>query len=194
MGCFVAGFVTRPTLVPARDARELLILRDAARGAVLSGDAQEWALGTLRAGERESLAIHVGAPSSVVASLARRVKAPWTLGIDEKVETQANGGSWANGVRLRFLDATGTVLETLDGDNRFGECSLPPIAAFETGAHHARDASIRDLLAYPEEFERKSDEAARRDAPWMTEEQLEASWDVLAHLFGLEVPKKKRER
>jgi hypothetical protein len=189
MGCFVAGFVTRPALMPARDARELDILRDAARSAVLSGDAQEWALGSIRAGEREWLAIHLGSPSSVVASLARRVKAPWTLDTDEKVETQANGASCANGVRLCFLDATGTALETLDGDSRFGEASLPPIAAFETGPHHARDASIRDLLAYPEEFKRRSDEAARRDAPWMTEEQLEASWDVVVHLFGLEVPK-----
>ncbi len=32
-----------------------------------------------------------------------------------------------------------------------------------TGPHHARDASIRDLLAYPEEFKRKSDETAREE-------------------------------
>jgi hypothetical protein len=190
----MAGCVTHPTLVPARDARELDILRDAARGAVLSGDAREWALGTIRAGEQEWLAIHVGAPSSVVAGLARRVKAPWTLDVDEKVETQANGGSWPNGVRLRFLDAAGAVLETLDGDSRFGECSLLPIAAFETGPRHARNASIRDLLAYPEEFKRKSDEEALKEHPEMTEEQLLASWDVVAHLFGLEPPRKTRGR
>jgi hypothetical protein len=40
MCCFLAGCVTRPTLVPARDVRELGILRDAARGAVLSGDGE----------------------------------------------------------------------------------------------------------------------------------------------------------
>jgi hypothetical protein len=180
--------------VPARDARELHALRDAARGAVLSGDAREWALGTIRACHREWLAIYLGAHPSLVASLARRVKAPWTLRIDEKLDIQPNGGSWPNGVRLRFLDAAGAVLETLDGDSRFGEASLPPIAAFETGPRHARDASIRDLLAYPEEFKRKSDEEARKEHPEMTEEQLRASWDVVAHLFGLEPPKKKRGR
>jgi len=195
MGCFVAGFVTGPTLVPARNVGELEILRDAARGAVLSGDANEWALGAIQAGKREWLAIHIGARSSVVASLGRRVNAAWTIDIDEKSEKRADGrGSHRNGARLRFLDVEGRVLETRDGDGRFGEASLPPIAAFETGPHHARDASIRDLLAYPEEFKRKSDETARKEHPEMTEEQLQASWDVAAHLFGLEPPKKRRGR
>jgi hypothetical protein len=157
MGCFVAGCVTRPALVPARDARELGILRDAARGAVLSGDASEWALGTIHAGRREWLAIHVGAPESVVASLARRVKAPWTLNIDEKLERRANGTSCSNGTRLRFLGTEGTVLETLEGDSRFAEAPLPPVAAFETGPHHAREASMRDIRAYAEEFKTKTD-------------------------------------
>jgi hypothetical protein len=83
MGCFVCGFVTHAVLVPARDARELEILCDAARGAIRSGDAKEWALGTIHAGDREWMAIHVGAPSAVVASLARRVKASWTLDVEE---------------------------------------------------------------------------------------------------------------
>jgi hypothetical protein len=47
MCCFVGGYVTHAALVPARDARELEILRDAARGAVLSGEASEWALGVV---------------------------------------------------------------------------------------------------------------------------------------------------
>jgi hypothetical protein len=125
MGCFVIGYVTHAVLVPARDSRELEILRDAAREAVLSGGAKEWALGTIHAGEREWLAIHVGASSSLVASLAGRVKASWTLDIEEKVETKANGNSWPNGARLRFLDTDGTVFETLEGDSRFDEAPLP---------------------------------------------------------------------
>ena len=125
MCCFVAGFVTHAVLVPARDARELEVLCDAARGAVRSGNAKEWALGSVHAGDREWLAIHVDAPPSVVASLARRVKASWTLEIAEKSETRANGSSWPNGARLRFLDADGTVLETLEGDSSFEEAPLP---------------------------------------------------------------------
>jgi hypothetical protein len=174
MCCFVAGFVTRPTLVPARTAGELAILRDAARGAVLSGDAHEWALGVIHAGERQWFAIHVEAPASVVASLARRVNAAWTLVIHEGSEKRPDEqGSRRNGARLRFLDVEGDVLDTRDGDCRFGEAPVPPIAAFETGPHHAREASIRDRLAYPDESQAvparaADDEAATLTPSWRT--------------------------
>jgi len=189
MCAFVAGYVTRASLVPARDARELEILRDAARAAVLSGDAGVWALGTIHAGEREWLAIHIGADSSIVASLARRVQAPWTVDIEERIRDGSSQGS-----ELRFRDSEGGVLETLDGDTLFDEEPLPPIAAFERGERHARDASFRDILAYVGEFKRSSREKARRDMPWMTEAQLEAGWEFASQLFGLEVPKRKPGR
>ena len=125
MGCFVSGYVTHVVLVPARDERELGTLCDAMRSAVLAGDANEWALGAIHAGEREWLAVHVGAPESVVARVARRVKASWTLDIDETIGTKPNGNSWPDGARLRFRDADGAVLETLQGDSRFEEAPLP---------------------------------------------------------------------
>ena len=193
MCSFVAGDVTHPTLVPARNAREFEVLRGAARGAVLAGDAAEWSVAALHAGPREWLAIHIGAQPSVVASFARRVKAPWTLCINEVVAKAPKGrGSRIKGGELRFYDRRGRVLQIIEGDTRFDHAVLPPTAAFEAGVDRAREASIRDLLASTREFKGQLDTDARREAPQMTRPQHRADRGFLAQLFGLEPPKRGR--
>jgi len=185
--------VTHPTLVPARNAREFEVLRGAARGAVLAGDAAEWSVAALHAGPREWLAIHIGAQPSVVASFARRVKAPWTLCINEVVAKAPKGrGSRIKGGELRFYDRRGRVLQIIEGDTRFDHAVLPPTAAFEAGVDRAREASIRDLLASTREFKGQLDTDARREAPQMTRPQHRADRGFLAQLFGLEPPKRGR--
>ena len=46
-------------------------------------------------------------------------------------------------------------------------------------------AAIRDIIDNTEKYKKKWDAKARKDYPEMTEEQLQASWDQLAHQFGL---------
>jgi len=48
-----------------------------------------------------------------------------------------------------------------------------------------RDAFIEDILANPQKYKDKWTERARLEAPQMTEEQLEASWQQMAEQFGL---------
>ena len=83
MGCFVRGEATKASLVPARDEAELEVLQEAARAAVLSGDASEWALAEIGGGGGVRWALHVGAAAAVVAAIAARVAAPWTLRVGE---------------------------------------------------------------------------------------------------------------
>jgi hypothetical protein len=56
-------------------------------------------------------------------------------------------------------------------------------------ARQARDAvwnaSVVQLLANPEKFRMETDELARKECPWMTQAQLDASWEYLAQLMGL---------
>jgi len=139
MSAFLWGYVMHAHLVPARDARELEILRDAARRAIVSGDAREWALAAIHAGDREWLAIHVAAPASIVASFARRVGAPWTVTAEEK-----SGRNWPKGAKLCFYDREGAPLETLIGDILFQEAPLPPLAAFDRESAAPQAASTRD--------------------------------------------------
>jgi hypothetical protein len=117
---FVAGYVTPATLVPARDAGGLDVLREAARAAVHSGDAAEWALAAVHARGRRFMAIHIGAPPAVVADVAGRIEAPWTLEVREKVV-----GSWMKGAQIVCLGRDGLVIETFDGETLFGEARLP---------------------------------------------------------------------
>ena len=124
MCMFVSGYVNSPTLVPARTTRELRVLRDAACAAVRSGDATEWALGAIRARKRVRWAIHLSAPLEVVADLAARVDAPWTLGVREKLV-----GSWLEGAQISCRDREGRVIETLEADSVFDDAPLPAFAA-----------------------------------------------------------------
>ena len=199
MCSFVAGDVSHPTLVPARNAREFEVLRDAARGAVLAGDAAEWSVAALHAGPREWLAIHIGAQPSVVASFAHARE-----GAVDALHPR-DGGKDAQGPRLQgdgsgapLLRSHGARARIIDGDTRFDEAVLPPTAAFEAGVDRAREASIRDRLAFTGEFKGHFDTDARRVAPQiaraqlLARAQLRADGDFVAQLFGLEPPKRGR--
>jgi hypothetical protein len=50
-------------------------------------------------------------------------------------------------------------------------------------AHFAAVAD--DIIANPEKYKKLTHEKARRECPWMTEEQLEASWQFVVQQFGL---------
>jgi hypothetical protein len=134
MACIVSGYVTHPVLVPARNGGELRVLQDAAQAAVLSGEAREWSLAVVHAGGRKRFAIHVAAEASVVADLSERVRASWTVRVEETVGPTGNDGSWFDGVRLRFHAPDGHAFETLLGDSRFGVAALPR----QRPAHAAR--------------------------------------------------------
>jgi hypothetical protein len=169
MCSFVAGDVTHPTLVPSRNARELEVLRDAARGAVLSGDGGEWSLAAIHAGPREWLAIHIGAQPSVVASFARRVKAPWTLRIREVVAKTPKG----RGSRLK-----GAPLPRSQGarprDPRRGHAFRRGAAPCERSVRGRRRSRTRGVDPRPPRVHRRVQE------------------DFAAQLFGLEPPKRGR--
>jgi len=46
-------------------------------------------------------------------------------------------------------------------------------------------AACDDLLTNTAKFKKQWDEKARKENPHMTEEQLSASWDIVAKQFGL---------
>jgi hypothetical protein len=48
-----------------------------------------------------------------------------------------------------------------------------------------RDAFVDDLLADPESYRKRWDDALRRDRPEMTDEQVKASWEQVVHQIGL---------
>jgi hypothetical protein len=124
MCLFVQGEVTNATLVPARSRCELEALREAARAAVLRGDASEWALAAIRARRRVRWAIHIGAPRAVVSDLARRIDAPWTLDVREK-----RVGDWVKGAQSFCVDGVGQLAEPLEADSVFDDAPLPAFAA-----------------------------------------------------------------
>jgi hypothetical protein len=124
MVCFVSGHVTDASVVPARDERELEVLRDAARAAVRSGDAREWSLAVIRAGRKERWALHIGATSAVVSELAARIDAPWWLDVRENVAQ-----SRADGAEILCVDREGRVIETLAADAVFDDAPLPALAS-----------------------------------------------------------------
>lgn len=45
--------------------------------------------------------------------------------------------------------------------------------------------AVADMIADPEKFKRETLEAARREHPDMTEEQLKKSWELVEKTFGL---------
>ena len=124
MVCFVSGHVTHPSVVPARDERELDVLRDAARAAVRSGEAREWSLAVIRAGREERWALHIGASAAVVSALAARIDAPWRLEIREKRE-----GSWVKGAEIVCVNRDERVIETLAADSVFDDAPLHALAS-----------------------------------------------------------------
>jgi hypothetical protein len=120
MACHVAGFVTSPSLVPARNARELEELRAAASAAIRADVASEWALAAIHAGPRRIVAVHIAARADVVTDLADLVAAPWTIDIREKVVDHSYAG-----VRIACFDRRERRTMILEGDSRFGRSPLP---------------------------------------------------------------------
>ena len=125
MACFTWGHVTRATVVPARNARELATLRKDARAAVVAGHAVEWALAAIYARGHRHLAVHIGASAAVVVDFAARVDAPWTLQVREKME-----GTWMNGAQIVCVSRGGDIVGTLEGDTLFAQAPLPRPGAF----------------------------------------------------------------
>ena len=117
---FVWGYVNHAILVPARTGHELAVLQAAAHAAVLSGEASEWSLALIGARKQTYWAIHLAARPEIIAALAARVGAPWTLEIKEKTV-----GSWVKGAQISCLDRNGGVLATLEADTVFDDAPLP---------------------------------------------------------------------
>jgi HD domain len=101
----------------------------------------------------------------------------------------------ANG-RSRLVDELDRVVTELEVLARtLGRRTSDPSSSKETDvpaepktaeeAQKARDAFIADLIADPEKYRREWNARARRDCPWMTEAQLDASWEHVAQLMGL---------
>ena len=119
MACFVAGYVTRAQVVPARDEGELDRLRHAAGDAVRSGAATEWAMVAIHARRQRFPAVHVDGPPAVVAELAALVDAPWTLVVHEKVVDFR-----MDGAQIACLNRDGSTIVTLEADTRFRSARL----------------------------------------------------------------------
>lgn len=120
MGIFVWGYVVRPHIVPARTEHELELLRCAARDAVLSGKATEWALAAIHARGQTRWGIHIAAPAAFVSDLVARVNAPWTLEVREKFV-----GSSTKGSQIFCMDREGRTTATLEADTLFDLAPLP---------------------------------------------------------------------
>ncbi|HEX7602860.1 MAG TPA: hypothetical protein VF316_14690 [Polyangiaceae bacterium] len=157
-GCFVEGYVTHGALVPARTERELRVLWDAARAAVLAGEATEWSLAAIGARNKVHWALRIGqnaqdSPSpKLVAELAARVMARWTLRIEE------NG--------IVYVDREGHEVQSLEADTLFDAQALPAFALLR--GKHPRFLEPENL---PEEgtaeFEATADEWAQVMMEWV---------------------------
>jgi hypothetical protein len=113
---------TRVSLVPARTVRELELLQDAARLAVLSGHASDWSLAAIGTRKRVrcwALVISPRAqeggasPEETVAELAARVQTSWTLRIEDN--------------RIVYADREGRLTPILEADSAFEDASPEPI-------------------------------------------------------------------
>ena len=129
MGIFRWGYVTRPSIIPARDLRELEELQRAAHNAIVAGEATECALASIHANERDRWALHINAPAAVVRKIATGVDAPWTINIGEKDFEREDGTTWLKGARMVCLDLEGHTLTTLDANTYFDTEPLPMFAA-----------------------------------------------------------------
>jgi hypothetical protein len=52
-------------------------------------------------------------------------------------------------------------------------------------ASEKRKKFIKEFLSDPAAFKKKWDEETRKEYPDMTDEQLQGSWDQMAHQLGL---------
>ncbi|HEX7600202.1 MAG TPA: hypothetical protein VF316_01310 [Polyangiaceae bacterium] len=169
---FVWGYATHGALVPVRNERELRILEDAARDAILAGDASEWSLAGVGARGGVQWAVRVSqrgqdalAPA-LVAEMAALVEAPWTLRVEEN--------------RVVFLDRFGRVIEKLEADSLFDDAALPPFAsqAVEEHVEVRSPMLIRlDLEDETEELGDVPDELGRAMIAWLRSNGVEVVED-----------------
>jgi hypothetical protein len=100
-----------------------------------------------------------------------------------------DGEMWSAASREE-ADAKALALKQESGSHvyhvlRYGDFGLPtgtPMTSAE------RAAAIDDMIANPEKYKRLAFERARRECPWMTEEQHENEWQYAAQLMGLYEP------
>jgi hypothetical protein len=83
LSCWVAGYVTSGTVIPARDPAELETLCARASELVREGRVKEWALAELSADGLRQWGISLAAREALVAELAAHVDAPFRLRLDE---------------------------------------------------------------------------------------------------------------
>lgn len=169
---FVWGYVTHGALVPARNERELRILEDAARDAIFAGDASEWSLAAVGARGGVHWAVRISqegqdelAPS-LVADLAARVEAPWTLRVEEN--------------RVAFVDRFGRVIENLEADSLFDDAALPAFASQAVEPHlEVRSPMLLrvDLEDETEELGDAPDELGRAMIAWLRSNGVEVGDD-----------------
>jgi hypothetical protein len=157
-GSFAEGFVTHGVLIPARTERELRVLEDAARAAVLEGELTEWSLAAVGARNKVYWALRLGqgaqdAPSpKLVADLVARVMARWTLRVDEN--------------RIVYQDRDGREIQSLEADTVFDEQPLPAFAWL-----HGRQIHVLHPETLPPEgtaaFQAASDEWSEVMMEWV---------------------------
>jgi hypothetical protein len=82
LACWVAGYVTDGTIIPARDLAELEALRVRAAAVVREGLATEWALAAISVGGREQWGLSLAGPEALLAEIAAHVDAPFQLRLD----------------------------------------------------------------------------------------------------------------
>jgi hypothetical protein len=80
------------------------------------------------------------------------------------------------GYKIQVGGVTVDTDDAADGD-RF--------AMTKDGIKAKRDEFVANLLADPDKYRKDWDAKARAENPHMTQEQLDASWEQLAHQFGL---------
>lgn len=168
---FVWGYVTHGTLVPARSERELRVLEDGARAAILAGRATEWSLAGVGARGHVRWAVRLSQQGQdevsppLVAEMAERVGAPWTLRLAEN--------------RLVCVDRWGRTIDNLEADTYFDDAPLPVFAA-QAEAERAEIAARSPVLIHvePDDGADEQDEAAS-----------ELAWSMIAWLRsnGVEV-------
>jgi hypothetical protein len=150
---FVWGYVTHGALVPARTERELHQLENAARAAIVAGRASEWSLAGVGARGRVRWAVRLGQQGQdevsppLVAEMAERVGAPWTLRVEE------NG--------LVCVDRWGRTIDNLEADTFFDDAPLPVFAA-QPAAERTEVAPRKPMLIRlePDDGADEQDDAA----------------------------------
>jgi hypothetical protein len=169
---------------------ELAVLRAAAREAVVTGDVREWAFAAICLEKRVCWAIHIAAQPTVLANIAKRVAAPWTLDIEEM-----RVGSWVKGSQLSCRDLEGRVRETLAADTFFDEAPLPacasswrPTAEARPNAEQPRaslDGVVTNWIKDTEILKQEMFDEWLEEHPGGTRERFELEWSVVTEVFGV---------